>query len=143
MTQTTTGVAAEPTADPAPAPRARRANGPLLDVDGLVKHFDIRGGLLGITKLGAVRAVDGVSFSVNEGETLGLVGESGCGKTTLGKVILRLIPATAGEVRFEGHSVFEMDAKELKALRREMQVVFQDPYASLNPRMSVGEIVGE
>jgi oligopeptide/dipeptide ABC transporter ATP-binding protein len=133
-----------PVTRPAPQPlRGGNGGAPLVDVDGVVKHFDIRGGILGIAKLGAVRAVDGVTFSVIEGETLGLVGESGCGKTTLGKVILRLIPATAGEVRFEGHSVFEMDAKELKALRREMQVVFQDPYASLNPRMSVGEIVGE
>jgi oligopeptide transport system ATP-binding protein len=117
--------------------------GPLLEVNDLVKHFDIRGGLLGITKLGAVRAVDGVSFTVKEGETLGLVGESGCGKTTLGKVILRLLPPTAGSVSFEGKSLFDLSARELKAARRDIQVVFQDPYGSLNPRMSVGEIVGE
>ena len=123
--------------------RGGSGRGPLLEVTDLVKHFDIRGGILGITKLGAVRAVDGVSFSVNEGETLGLVGESGCGKTTLGKVVLRLIPPTAGQVTFEGRSLFELSARELKAARRDIQVVFQDPYASLNPRMSVGEIVGE
>ncbi|MGQ0608055.1 MAG: ABC transporter ATP-binding protein [Chloroflexota bacterium] len=123
--------------------RGGSGQGPLLEVHDLVKHFDIRGGLLGISKLGAVRAVDGVSFSVNEGETLGLVGESGCGKTTLGKVILRLIPPTAGQVSFEGRSLFDLKARELKAARRDIQVVFQDPYASLNPRMSVGEIVGE
>ena len=123
--------------------RGGSATGPLLKVENLVKHFDIRGGLLGVTKLGAVRAVDGVSFTVNEGETLGLVGESGCGKTTLGKVILRLIPETSGEVEFEGRQLFHLNAKEMKAARRDIQVVFQDPYSSLNPRMSVGEIVGE
>ena len=123
--------------------RGGTAGAPLLEVTDVVKHFDIRGGLLGISKLGAVRAVDGVSFSVQEGETLGLVGESGCGKTTLGKVILRLIPPTAGSVAFEGKSLFDLSNRELKAARRDIQVVFQDPYASLNPRMSVGEIVGE
>jgi oligopeptide/dipeptide ABC transporter ATP-binding protein len=119
------------------------AAAPLLAVDDLVKHFEIRGGLMGISKLGAVRAVDGVSFTVTEGETLGLVGESGCGKTTLGKVILRLIPPTSGSVTFEGKPLFELNSRELKAARRDIQVVFQAPYASLNPRMSVGEIVGE
>ena len=119
------------------------AGAPLLQVENLVKHFEIRGGLMGISKLGAVRAVDDVSFTVNEGETLGLVGESGCGKTTLGKVILRLLPPTAGRVSFEGKELFDLNARELKAARRDIQVVFQDPYASLNPRMSVGEIVGE
>ncbi len=123
--------------------RGGTAGAPLLEVRDVVKHFDIRGGLLGVSKLGAVRAVDGVSFSVREGETLGLVGESGCGKTTLGKVILRLIPPTAGSVAFEGKSLFDLSNRELKAARRDIQVVFQDPYASLNPRMSVGEIVGE
>ncbi len=116
---------------------------PLIRVEDLVKHFDIRGGLLGITKVGAVRAVDGVSFEVRRGETLGLVGESGCGKTTLGKVILRLIPATSGEVYVDGNPIFNRSANEMKKVRRDMQVVFQDPYASLNPRMTVGEIVGE
>ncbi len=125
------------------AARGGTVGAPLLEVTDLVKHFEIRGGLLGITKLGAVRAVDGVSFTVAEGETLGLVGESGCGKTTLGKVILRLIPPTSGAVKFEGKQLFDLDARELKAARRDIQVVFQDPYASLNPRMSVGEIVGE
>jgi oligopeptide transport system ATP-binding protein len=129
----------------AEAVAAASTNGrtPLLAVDDLVKHFDIRGGLMGISKLGAVRAVDGVSFTVTEGETLGLVGESGCGKTTLGKVILRLLPPTSGSVMFEGKPLFKLNSRELKAARRDIQVVFQDPYASLNPRMSVGEIVGE
>ena len=125
------------------AARGGVAGAPLLEVNDLVKHFDIRGGLLGVSKLGAVRAVDGVSFTVKEGETLGLVGESGCGKTTLGKVILRLIPPTSGTVTFEGKSLFDLNASQLKAARRDIQVVFQDPYASLNPRMSVCEIVGE
>ena len=116
---------------------------PLLSVRNVVKHFEIRGGLLGISRIGAVRAVDGVSFDVHKGETLGLVGESGCGKTTLGKVILRLIPATSGEVFVKGRAIFKLGDREMKEVRRDMQVVFQDPYASLNPRMTVGEIVGE
>ena len=130
----------------------------LLSVRNLKKHFEIKGGLLGMTSVGAVHAVDGVSFDVRAGETLGLVGESGCGKTTLGKVVLGLLPATSGEVRFRDEVVFSVPARNgkkskqkpvmmsgsrLKALRKDMQVVFQDPYASLNPRMSVGEIVGE
>ena len=115
----------------------------LVEVQDLVKHFEIRGGLLGFRKIGAVRAVDGVSFSVRKGETLGLVGESGCGKTTLGKVILRLIPATSGSVTIDGRSIFGLSDREMVAVRRDMQIVFQDPYASLNPRMTVGEIVGE
>ncbi len=115
----------------------------LISVENLVKHFEIRGGLLGIRKIGAVRAVDGVSFTVRRGETLGLVGESGCGKTTLGKVILRLIPATSGEVRVKGQPIFDLGRREMTVIRRDMQIVFQDPYGSLNPRMTVGEIVGE
>jgi oligopeptide transport system ATP-binding protein len=147
-TESQTDMSGDVTAPPQAGVRpmaAAPANGraPLLAVDDLVKHFDIRGGLMGVTKLGAVRAVDGVSFTVTEGETLGLVGESGCGKTTLGKVILRLIPPTSGSVTFEGKPLFQLNSRELKAARRDIQVVFQDPYASLNPRMSVGEIVGE
>jgi peptide/nickel transport system ATP-binding protein/oligopeptide transport system ATP-binding protein len=127
----------------------------LLRVENLVKHFEIHGGLLGVSAIGAVKAVDGVSFSVRKGETLGLVGESGCGKTTLGKVILRLLPPTSGKVTIDGKVLFDMPVKgsggkahhisnqEMKKVRRDMQVVFQDPYASLNPRMSVGELVGE
>jgi peptide/nickel transport system ATP-binding protein/oligopeptide transport system ATP-binding protein len=128
----------------------------LVKVDNLVKHFPITGGLLGISKLGAVKAVDGVSFSVKKGESLGLVGESGCGKTTLGKVIMRLLPATSGRVEIGGKVLFDippvgdkkhktqmLDSGSMKKVRRDMQVVFQDPYGSLNPRMSVGELVGE
>lgn len=114
----------------------------LLEVKDLKKHFPIKGGLFGRTT-GHIRAVDGVSFSVEKGETLGLVGESGCGKTTAGKVILRLEEATAGEVYFEGCNILELTREEMRNLRREMQIIFQDPYSSLNPRMTVGKIIGE
>jgi oligopeptide transport system ATP-binding protein len=115
---------------------------PLLQVQGLKKHFPIRAGLLQrVTD--RVHAVDGVSFDLMAGETLGLVGESGCGKSTTGRCILRLIEPTAGEVRFEGRSVTQANRDELRALARDMQIIFQDPFASLNPRMTVGAIVGE
>ncbi|MBK6863595.1 MAG: ABC transporter ATP-binding protein [Ideonella sp.] len=115
---------------------------PLLQVRGLKKHFPLRGGLLQRV-VDHVHAVDGVSFDLAAGETLGLVGESGCGKSTTGRCILRLIEPTAGEVRFEGRDVLAMPKDELRALARDMQIIFQDPYASLNPRMTVGAIVGE
>jgi peptide/nickel transport system ATP-binding protein len=125
------------------APRTNGETSVLVEVKDLVKHFEIRGGLLGVRQIGAVQAVDGVSFDVLRGETLGLVGESGCGKTTLGKVLLRLIPPTSGKVTVNGRSIFELNDREMVAVRRDMQIVFQDPYASLNPRMTVGEIIGE
>lgn len=109
----------------------------LVKVRGLVKHFAVEG------SEDVVRAVDGVSFDIFRGETLGLVGESGCGKSTVGRCLLRLIEPTAGEVNFDGRDVLSLGKTELRALRREMQIVFQDPYASLNPRMKVGDIVGE
>ena len=115
---------------------------PLLEVEGLHKHFPIRKGLFGRVA-GHVRAVDGVSFTLAEGETLGLVGESGCGKTTTGRCILRLSEPTRGKVRFAGREVTQMDPRELRALRREMQIVFQDPYSSLNPRLTVGSMLEE
>jgi len=114
----------------------------LLEVRDLATHFPVRRGLFRRT-VGHVRAVDGVSFAIRAGKTLGLVGESGCGKTTTGRTILRLIPATAGTVTFEGRSVFDLAPEELRRLRRHMQIIFQDPYGSLNPRMTVGGIVGE
>ncbi len=116
--------------------------GPLLRVENLVKHFPIKGGLLGRT-VGKVHAVDGVSFTLDAGETLGVVGESGCGKSTTGRCILRLIEPTSGEVWFDGINVSTLAAADLRAMARHMQIIFQDPYASLNPRMTVAAIIGE
>jgi len=116
--------------------------GPLLQVRDLVKHFPVRGGLLQ-RAVAWVKAVDGVSFDIQRGETLGLVGESGSGKSTVARTILRLIPPTSGEVLLEGKSVFKASPSQMKTMRRDMQIIFQDPYGSLNPRMSVGEIIGE
>jgi oligopeptide/dipeptide ABC transporter ATP-binding protein len=114
----------------------------LVDIQDLRTHFPVRRGLFGRT-IGHVRAVDGISLQVRRAKTLGLVGESGCGKTTAGRTILRLIPATSGTVRFEGRDVFALGAEDLRRLRRNMQIIFQDPFGSLNPRMTVGGIVGE
>ncbi|MDZ7334174.1 MAG: dipeptide ABC transporter ATP-binding protein [candidate division KSB1 bacterium] len=114
----------------------------LLQVRDLKKYFPIKGGIFGSVK-GYVHAVDGISFDLKRGETLGLVGESGCGKSTAARLILRLIEATSGEIVFDGRNIREMDHKQLQRLRREMQIVFQDPYSSLNPRMTVEGIIGE
>lgn len=132
-TLSTTGVQVEP---------PRKAGDLILDVRDLKTHFPIRRGVFSRVQAW-VKAVDGVSFSIRRGRTLGLVGESGCGKTTVGRTLLRLIPATAGRVTFDGTDVFAAGRRELRTLRRRMQIIFQDPVGSLNPRMTVGSIVGE
>jgi oligopeptide transport system ATP-binding protein len=119
------------------------SNGSLLTVKDLHKHFPIRKGVLVERTVGEVKAVDGVSFEISEGETLGLVGESGSGKSTTGYCVLQLLKPTSGSIRFMGQELTEISREDLRHMRREMQIVFQDPYASLNPRMTVGGIVGE
>jgi oligopeptide transport system ATP-binding protein len=151
MTQT--GQPSDPSAHSHPADRTEFGSatlpgdrgggaGPLLSVRDLNMHFPVKSGLLQRTT-GWVKAIDGVSFDIARGETLGLVGESGCGKTTVGRTVLRLIPATSGKVRFLDQDVFGASSPELKALRKKMQIVFQDPAGSMNPRMRVVNIVGE
>ena len=115
----------------------------LLDVRGLQMHFPVSKGVIFQSKVGEIKAVDGVSFQIMRGETLGLVGESGCGKTTIGRCILQLLKPTGGEVRFRGEDLTQLSGKEMRPLRKELQVIFQDPYGSLNPRMTVGSIVEE
>ena len=127
--------AALPSAPGAAAP-------PLIEVRDLVKHFVVRGGVLQRT-IGYVQAVDGVSFDIRRGETLGLVGESGCGKTTVGRLILRLIEPTSGTIHFDGEDITKVTGAALKPYRRRMQIIFQDPYASLDPRQPIGDSIGE
>ncbi|TXS38280.1 ABC transporter ATP-binding protein [Streptomyces sp. OR43] len=128
-----------------PAPAAAGSDGsgpePLLKVDGLVKHFPITKGILK-RKVGAVQAVDGLTFDVRPGETLGVVGESGCGKSTMGRLVTRLLEPTGGKVEFQGRDITHMSAGKLRPMRRDIQMIFQDPYGSLNPRHTVGGIVG-
>jgi len=115
----------------------------LLEVNNLQMYFPVTSGIIMQRKVAEIKAVDGVTFSIRKGETLGLVGESGCGKTTTGRCILRLYEPTGGEVKFDGRSLQDMDSSEMRAMRRKMQIIFQDPYGSLNPRMTCGDIVGE
>src|SRR5205085_6520911 len=117
--------------------------GPLLQVRGLRMHFPVTEGLIARRHIGDVKAVDGVDLTIRRGETLGLVGESGCGKTTMGRCILRLEKPTAGEILYNGIDIARLGRRELIALRRRIQVIFQDPYSSLNPRQKVGSIIGE
>ncbi len=124
------------------APAAGAAERPLVEVHGLVKHFDIRGGILQRV-IGTVQAVDGVSFDIRRGETLGLVGESGCGKTTVGRLLLRLIEPTSGSIRFDGVDITKLSGAGLKPYRRRMQIIFQDPFSSLDPRTPIGDSIGE
>jgi peptide/nickel transport system ATP-binding protein len=128
----------------APEVRAAAApDDPILRVEGLVKHFPLTQGVVFKKRVGAVKAVDGVSFDLHRGETLGIVGESGCGKSTLAKLLVRLETPTSGRALLHGRNIFEMDGPELRQLRRNFQMVLQDPYTSLNPRMTVGDIIGE
>ncbi|MHB9859289.1 ABC transporter ATP-binding protein [Streptomyces sp. YIM S03343] len=116
---------------------------PILEVSGLVKHYPLTQGILFKKQIGAVKAVDGVDFTLGRGETLGIVGESGCGKSTVAKMLVNLERPTAGSIRYKGEDVTELSGRALKAVRRNIQMVFQDPYTSLNPRMTVGDIIGE
>jgi oligopeptide transport system ATP-binding protein len=119
------------------------ATGPLLEVTDLVKHFPVKRGILIDREVDRIRAVDGISFTIGRGETLGLVGESGSGKSTACRAVLQLIEPTSGSVKFEGREVAGLGRRQMRLLRREMQMIFQDPYASLNPRKRVGQIVGD
>ncbi|MFN8728636.1 MAG: ATP-binding cassette domain-containing protein, partial [Planctomyces sp.] len=114
----------------------------LLEVKNLVKHFPVRGGVFN-RQIGAVHAVNGVSFAVEKGQTVGIVGESGCGKSTLGKLLLRLIEPTSGSVRFDGQELIGLDHRAMMPIRRRMQIIFQDPYSSLNPRLTIRQLLRE
>src|SRR3954466_3273597 len=134
--------ATTPASARAPGPPARRGES-LIEVRDLVKHFPLTSGIIFQRQVGAVRAGDGISFAVMRGETLGIVGESGCGKSTTARLLVRLLDPTSGAIRFDGEHISLLPPNKLKPLRREMQMIFQDPYASLNPRKTIGSIIGE
>jgi len=138
----TESTGASTAAAPIPAPVAQGASVPLVEVSNLVKHFPVRGGVLQRT-VAWVQAVDGVDLVIRRGETLGLVGESGCGKTTVGRLILRLIEPTSGSIRVDGTEITRLSGSALKPYRRRMQIIFQDPFASLDPRVPIGDSIGE
>src|SRR6266550_4818889 len=125
------------------APPTTNGSGELLRVEGLVKHFPVTRGIIFQKEVASVKAVDGVSFTVNKGETLGVVGESGCGKSTMARCIMRLLDPTAGKIVFDGRDISTLSRAEMRPIRRELMMIFQDPYASLNPRKRVGFIVAE
>ncbi|MGW0931756.1 ABC transporter ATP-binding protein [Streptomyces sp. NPDC002644] len=127
----------------APTPGTDTTTEPILEVEGLVKHYPLTRGIVFRKQVGAVKAVDGVDFALGRGETLGIVGESGCGKSTVARMLVNLERPTAGSIRYKGEDVTRLSGRALKAVRRNIQMVFQDPYTSLNPRMTVGDIVGE
>ena len=124
-------------------PPAAKVGEPLVEVRDLVKHFPLTSGIILRRQVGAVRAVDGVTFDVRRGETLGLVGESGCGKSTTARLLIRLLDPTSGSIKFDGREIADIKGAELKALRRDVQMIFQDPYSSLNPRKTIGSIIAD
>jgi peptide/nickel transport system ATP-binding protein len=139
---TTTPVVTDPRAEAAPRASAAGQGEVLLDVNGLEKHFPVTQGIFIRRKVGAVKAVDGLSFSVNKGETLGVVGETGCGKSTMGRLLARLLEPTGGTITYDGQDISHRSTRGMRPLRREIQMIFQDPYSSLNPRHTIGTIVG-
>ncbi|HSP26221.1 MAG TPA: ATP-binding cassette domain-containing protein, partial [Saliniramus sp.] len=124
-------------------PRAAFGAAPLVSTEGLEVHFPITEGLIIERRVGAVRAVDGVSLDVFPGETVGLVGESGCGKSTFARAVIRLVEPTGGSIRFDGEDITALGGEQLRRMRSRMQMIFQDPYASLNPRMTIGSMLAE